>query len=153
MAETIRQKVFDEIESLASQILVANGYNYDIGNTVIMERSKFHYSMMPCMILVPGLEVASKAYGNQVLTIDWQGFGVVPIPEDRDMIPQVANKVLGGMILGLIGQRLSNSVLEDRIYQQGGLSEYPDDGEVALPVTIQFQVVYHTVLGDPFTKA
>lgn len=142
MADTIRELILQDIETL-----LATRHGAD---NVYRGRTQFEYADLPCVSILPGLETAEKAYGEQRLTMP---VSVHAVQVSGDNEPGVlAETILGNLIDDVIGGRSSISHISDIRYTGGGVETWPEQDEQALSVQIDIEIQYSTNIGDPYTQ-
>ena len=153
MPKTIRQQLNEEILAQAQTILPANDYNHDLGTRAFLGHPFFSTDLVPCLIMVPGIDQGNVQYGVQVHVSEWECYAIVQVPEDRSLIPSVIEEVMGDLIRGIIGGRGNVSLAEAIGYIQSGPMEYPGQADQIIRIQFNFEVEFHTVIGDPYTQA
>lgn len=143
MADTIRELI---IQDLVTQLETLSGYG-DVRRdpeTIIRD------NIVPCILVLPGMESAERRYGEQQMTMLVSIYSLQVMGSYTS--GELAEIVLGDLINTVIGGRDNISRIDDLRYTNGGVETWPDKMEQALSVQIDIEIQYSTNIGDPYTQ-
>lgn len=142
MADTIRELI---LQDLASLLTSRHG-----ASNVYRGRTQFDYADLPCVTILPALETAERAYGEQQCTMPVTIHAVQVVGDNEPGV--LAETILGNLINDIIGGRSSISRIEDIRYTGGGVETWPEQDEQAITVQIDVEIQYSTNIGDPYSQ-
>lgn len=168
MTDTIREIVIKDFIARLGVISIANGYNTDIGKTVLRARKKIDPTECPCSDVFPGTEKPEKLYSKRQCTMIMHIEGIVELQETGSPAALENASVVSEMILGdlkkcilapeneltspVSGWSRSPDYISGINYTGGGANEYPDEGEKMAGAFADFEVVYFEKLNDPYAQ-
>jgi len=151
MANTIREKIIQNLITRAGLILIASGYNTDIGANVQWVRQNLDPDELPATVVWPGEEEATKKpYGasSQEMPVKFEGFAIFGATNPS----VVSEQILGDLIKAMTSSDPTGGLADSVTYAGGGTEEYPSDKEEAVGCAATFNIVYETVKGDPYSQ-
>ena len=143
MADTIRELI---IQDLVTQLETLSGY----GGVRRDPETIIRDSIVPCIMVLPGMETAERRYGEQHIIMPVSIYSLQVLGDYTS--GELAEIVLGDLISTVIGGRDSIGRIDDLRYTSGGVEGWPDKMEQALSVQIDIEVQYSTHIGDPYTQ-
>ena len=147
--ETIREQIILTILTGLADVKVINGFEVEYVN-VCRAKGKHDPGSLPLAVVWPKPETSSRLYGCAVNVMPIK-IEVLTMP-GAENVSVVSEKILGDLIVVMDVIRKSTSLVDDMEYKSGGSEGYPDDSSGALGVTIEYEVKYQTVSGDPFSQ-
>lgn len=151
MSDTIRETIIKNFLTRAATI-VPTTYQTSIGSHVLRARQNVDPGELPCCVVWPQPEEAENIAGQSMrrmgITIEGIAvFGTI----DQSVFSEL---ILGDLYKCFTAQNWTRSpnYIESIIYQGGGTSQYPEDGQSTIGVSALFIVSYYTKLGDPFSQ-
>lgn len=156
MRSTIRQSILAALAANLSEIRTANGWNSDIGQTVVLANGSRSIDDMPCVWMIPGVETATvKEYGEDsiVLPVTLRAavrYAVAGSFDEREALIAAAAEHLLGDLREVLASPLDMANVVT--YSGGGVADWPDwnEGETALVVTVSAHIHYGTELNNPY---
>lgn len=149
--QTIRELIIQGIVAQLETIRLVNGYNSDIGQVVQRGLVPVDLSTVPAVVFVqPGVESSTREFGQHVHTMPVQ-IDAVRTLEDRNASVQ-GEEVLGDLVQCIVGGRESVEHVEDIDYTGGGIEDYPTKEDQLLWVQVSVDVVYTTLIGNPYSQ-
>ena len=158
MADTVRKKIIQAVLSKLAIIMVANGFNTEIGGNV--ERGKTHDDPenVPKLSLWAGREEAGKIIGAHVCNMNLRLEALLAVGSEEPSV--LAEKALGDMIRAMCGGWGGQSALatttggygDEIVYQSGGVESWPEPEQKVLGVPAEFIIKYRIKIGDPYNQ-
>jgi hypothetical protein len=159
--DTIREIIIKNFIARAAGITVANGYNTDIGKTVLRARKKVDPDELPVTVIWPLPEKATAEYGQQNCTMTMRVEGIASFGAINPSV--LAEKILGDLKKCFLapenlldsppsGWSRSPDYIDGIVYTGGGTDDYPDDDKITIGAAVEFNVTYHTNLNDPYSQ-
>jgi hypothetical protein len=158
--DTIREIIIQDFIARLAVITAANGYNTDIGATVLRAQKGVDPDELPVCDVWPQPEKSENKYGQSACTMSLKIEGVVKFLAENPSV--VAEKILGDLKKCILSQYNAttsppagwnrSSYIDDIVYTGGGTDEYPDEGSVSVGAYINVDVTYTTKLDDPYSQ-
>lgn len=150
MANTIREQIIQNLITRAGLILIAGGYNTDIGANVQRVRQNLDPDELPATVVWPGEEEATKEYGIswQEMPVKFEGFAIFGATNPS----VISEQILGDLIKAFTLTDPTGGLADSVTYTGGGTEEYPSDKELAVGCAATFNIIYETVKGDPYSQ-
>ena len=163
MADSIRERIIQEVEAGLSILTLANGFNTNCGRLIERGKKEWDDTDAPCMSIFPGIETADNT-----------GYGV-----DKNVMPVVLNlldtytntvsAVTGKTVSGASakGEKmfadakeaikrvftvLTAGLVQDIQYKGGGIQDYPGLETKIIGVMATFDITYETKRNDPYNQ-
>jgi len=163
MADSIRERIIQEVEAGLSVLTIANGFNSDCGR--LIERAKINWddTDAPCMSIFPGIETAA----NTEYRIDKN---VMPMVLNLlDTYTNTTSAITGKPVSGAsvksekmladakeamkrVFSVLTAGMVQDIQYKGGGVQEYPGLEKKIIGVIATFDITYETKHNDPYNQ-
>lgn len=156
MADTIREQVITAYVNHLSNMITANGFNYDCGTAVL--RSRKSIDVTPAVNLLPKPETAeNNEYGQLEKTTTIRLEAVVafdPTVENAEAIAsKIQNELLGDMEKCMTGSEIFVSgLVTDIDYTGGGPADIPAEEDTTVAAYAEFTIKYSTLIGDPYQQ-
>lgn len=159
MADTIREQIITAYVNHLSNMITANGFNHDCGNTVLRARKSI--DVTPAVNLLPKPETAEiNEYGQLEKTTTIRLEAVVafdPTVENAEAIAsKIQNELLGDMEKVMTGSEIFISGLSGLVtyidYTGGGPADIPAEEDTTVAAYAQFEIKYSTLIGDPYQQ-
>lgn len=150
MADSIREKISQALESRLKTILVSAGYNVDFGLNVNRAKRSYSDDDLPAITLWMGSESVKNEYGNdkRSLVIDVELINVV---DDNETLTNdvLINKIIADTqkCIGTYDATLMDLI--DGIQETSTEPIYPDKGSDIISARLTYEIKYFTVKGDP----
>lgn len=152
MADSIREKILQSVETQMKNITTANGYEFDIAAASV-ERARRHFfdDMLPAIGIFDGDEVQTEKYGS--VRSDMQ----VRIELHADAASTnrsvVMNRIKAALEKAILSQDTSHGDLAGGTRLVGFELRLPDDDDsTLLTVAAIAQITFTTVTGDPWSQ-
>jgi len=160
MADSIREQIIQGFKDQAEKITLANGYNTDVGAVVERGIADVRIEKTPAFSFVlPGTESSTREFGVYILTMPVEINAIHTLfYTDTDGVLQkynssvLAERILGDLIKGILGNRSNISLMDDINYTGGGIEDYPTPEDQLIWVRASFDIVYPTTIGDPYSQ-
>lgn len=158
MADTIRERIIQNIITGLAVVRTANGYNTDCGRNVQRAISNLDSSEIDAFVVWPGPEESVRKYGISNISMSLRVEGLAIFGEENHSV--VSEKILGDIIRVMTGviddedakTRMTGGLAEDIQYVTGGTEAYPENEDTAVGAAAEFAVKYQTVAGDPYNQ-
>jgi hypothetical protein len=168
MTDTIREIIIQDFVARLAVITVVNGYNTNIGSTVLRARKKVDVDELPCSVVIPGIEkVAEHNGGYDKFIMPMRLEGLLEIvktgsPAEWDDPSVVSEKILGDLKKCILtpenlltspvsGWSRSPDYISGIVYTEGGPSDGGED-ETTAGSFAMFDVAYWTKRNDPYSQ-
>ena len=151
MADTIKKQIIQDILTALANILVSNGFETNLGQNVLATRKQVDPDILPFVVIWPQIEEATAVHGrsNQDFPLQIEGHAAFGAAEPW----AVAEDMQGDIIKLMTSKSAKPTPLADSIvYTEGGVDEYPEPGEIAIAVRVNFNIRYKTLAGNPFNQ-
>ena len=148
MTDTIREKIAQSVESGLADILIADGYNTDMGKLIKRGIRLVDQDQLPglafFLLVEDNLPIPGKNTLSMIVRIE-------ALAKFGSKNPSVqAELMLGDIITRMTGTALDSICggYEDSVqYIEGGVSDYPEAGQYTIGVYANFRVNYKTKIG------
>jgi len=157
MADTIREKIINNIVGNLQQIKIINDYNTDIGLQVFRGESFINTSILSACFVIPEQDEKEEQqeYGADRLIMPVSIIGIAKYTystsktTESDNISKLGEKILGDIRLSM---GLCVDYTDEIIYVSGGIQDYPDSrqGEISVQVNCTYQIKYKTLKNNPY---
>ena len=154
--DTIREQIIASICAELVDIRTASGYNVDLGSTVKRAQKLNDKDKLPAVAVFPLTEDNEPIQGKNLLTMNVRIEGLSKFGSKNPSV--VAEAMLGDIIKRMTNPTLNaaddiaGGFAESVRYLEGGVDDYPDDGQYSVGVFGIFAVNYKTKIGDPYNQ-
>jgi hypothetical protein len=156
VADTIREKIIQDAMTRVALILVANGYNTDIGENPQRALKTQDEGITKTVIVIPRIETTEGvigAYGDDAHVFPLDLSGVVAFDDDTEDISVVSEQIYGDLVKAMTRRDSAFSTNIESIEAiSGGGFEIPKNEEKFAGAIANFEIKYTTKTGDPYTK-
>ena len=154
--DTIRKQIIAALDTKLQKILIANGYQTDIGANTFKAKTRFDKGDLNGITIFPGFEVSEKIHGAQYNTMSVTVVGV-SVLEDSDNSSDETEVMLGDLIFNLFNYNddpTYDELASSTSYVAAGIDEYPvDDVGQLIHAQVELEIKYAVLIGDPYTSA
>jgi len=152
VSETVRERILQAMQAAMSDVVVARGFNTNIGHSVYRSRSTFFEDEVPVSTLNDGEEVTSvDEYGGDrsIMQVSIQ----VLINENTDdTYSKELNSIIGEFKNAIGSSDPTWNDLAEDTQCIGFVPLYPEeDGIKTIAGELSYQVTYVTIKGDPYS--
>ena len=151
MADSIREQIIKSIVIRAGEIRSANGYNTDIGVSVVRATRYANPGTEQQIVIIPRVETSEKTRFQKMTNtfhVDIHAF--VEMTPGTDNASQKSEEVYADMISAMTDVSSPASSLWDSITHTGGGGVELADNETRLAgATATFEIIYTTAIGYP----
>lgn len=153
MADTIRQSLISAIASGLGSIRTANGYQTNIGKTVVIATTRIDRADLPAITVWPNPETAIKMSGKYKNTMPVRVVALSLIGPN-DEASEVAEKMLGDLKSRIESQTsdISGGYADHVEYYSGGPENYPEPGETIVNCGVVYNFIYRSKIGNPYSQ-
>lgn len=148
-SKTIRRRIIDHLyESMSGTSWDTWSPAVYLGMVAVWPSSE----TLPVLSILPRVEDAEPtSYGTSRSTMRVDMSAVIRIDEDEN--PVVSGEAVFGEILQAAWAAAASDTLADRWqYSDGGIDEYPETGGQILRIGLTFEVIYQTLIGNPYSQ-
>lgn len=144
MTDTIREQILSAIETRLAEITTARGYNKALGASVFRARRNVDPDDLPCVVLFPRPEEASRQYGKDVCTMEVEVQALAKFGSSN--VSEVAEQMLGDVIEIMTARKWTLD------YDSGGVAEI-EAGDTLTGATSSATAIVDAVTLDSGTWA
>jgi len=152
MADTVREQIIQAFATKLATVTVANGYHYDVGNSVERAVPAKTKDQVPALVLWDTndsvAEIQNYSGGHIALPLLVNAFIAVDPLVNNSV---AANRLLGDLIKAMTSGDTTLGGLADSTRYTESQMEYPQPGEQTIGVNVVFNLMFNFAKGDPFT--
>lgn len=163
MADSVRERILQNVGEVLALATIANGCNTDIGDNVLRSRVIGDISELPAVAFagLPSVPADSQYMSIDSFIMPLQISGGASIVQSTDRSTNVENiAILGEAILADIQEAVGLIDLDDpnavitKIMFDGGIDQQPEtmDNDAAVIAAVQYSIYFDTVGDDPYTQ-
>ncbi|MGB5217113.1 MAG: hypothetical protein WBN66_02325 [Smithella sp.] len=163
MADSIRERIIQEVEAGLSILRTANGFNSDCGRLIERGKKEWDDTDAPCMSIFPGIETADDTgyradknvmpmtlnlfdtYTNTVSTVTGKPVSGASVKGEKMFADakEAMKRVFTILTAGLV---------QNIQYKGGGIQDYPGLETKTIGVIATFDITYETKRNDPYNQ-
>lgn len=151
MTDSIREKIVQQLATMAAGISKVNGYQTDIGLSGGRARRSFDEDELPAHSVWAGDSSPERSMSTSKVEM-LVSFDGHHLPVEGKSIDAVVNMMEADLIKAIETYDENLYALIDGIAHSGTTPEYPDDGQSLCAISVSFTVSYTTKRGDPYTR-
>jgi len=151
--DTIREQIIASIVTEVADIRTSAGYNVDLGSTVKRARALHDKDKLPSVAVFPQVEENVPLPGKNNMAMIIRIEGLAKFGTENPSV--VAEAMLGDIIKRMTDPSLTDvcgGLAESVQYTEGGLDDYPAEGQYTVGVYAIFKVNYKTKIGNPYSQ-
>lgn len=152
MADTIKEKITNQLLVMAEAILITNGFETDMGEHSYLTCKAIEEDDLPATSLFPSLVESAPDYGavKHEMKVSLECF---ILAEKTDIHSSLVNKMEGDVRKKFETADATLAALIESIDVTSADPVYPESSSDTVSVNVGLKVTYKTVRGDPHTKA
>lgn len=153
MSDSVRERIFDAIETRLKTITVLAGYKTPFNGKVYRVWQSFDQSALPVLKIVDGgCSPRLAQYGQQFYEMALGIEGVATYTAGLNSA-KTADNVLQDIVTSMTSTDKTLGGLCENIELVKIGTVLPDDGSTSVGARVELKVTYATVAGDPYTVA
>ncbi|SEM75186.1 hypothetical protein SAMN04489760_14216 [Syntrophus gentianae] len=161
MSDTIRETIIKDFMARLAVITTANGYNTDIGTTVLRAQKTVGPEDLPCCVVWPQQENSVPSYGENDCTMPIRIEGLAEFWSSNPSA--ISEQILGDLKKCIFqpantssrtpsGWTRSPDYIDSLAYSGGGTDSYPEEGQKTVGASLLVEVGYTERIGDPYSQ-
>lgn len=156
MADTIREKIIQDAMTRVALILIANGYNTDIGSNPQRALKTQDDGIIQTVIVIPRIETTEGvigAYGEDTHNFPLDITGAIAYDDDTEDSSVVSELIYGDLVKAMTDPTsVFSTHIESIVAVSGGGFEIPKNEEKFAGAIANFEIRYTTKTGNPYVK-
>jgi hypothetical protein len=151
MADSIREQILQALQTKLEGITPGNGFDLDTTGRISRCVRSHDPDNLPAVVLWDGPEVPEHKAGFTKQLMEFTVEVLVSVA-DSDSASAPLNQWMAEIIKGITQGDTSLTGLVEATQYTGAETQYSTVQSDAASVLINFQVIYNTVRGDPYTQ-